>query len=167
MLPALQRFIKKNGGSTDDAHEVFQESILLVYKKVIKNPNEDFENIEGYLYQTGIHTWIKKVKEANRFHLLEDLTTLEKVTNYAENEIIYHKKKPETINNLFADLGEKCKEILQLSIYSELSQDDIMIRMGFATIGAVKMQYKRCKEKLIELLKTKPQLLETLREASA
>ena len=163
----MQRFIKKNGGNDDDAHDVFQESIMIVYKKVIKNPKEDFENIEGYLYQTCIHTWIKKIKEANRFQLIEDPTLLEKVTNYEENEIVYHKKHPETIQMIFTDLGEKCQEILQLSIYSELPQEDIMARMGFGSVGAVKMQYKRCKEKLIDLLKTKPQLLETLREASA
>lgn len=166
VLPTILLYVKRNGGTQDDAHDVFQESLMILYKKVFKGEKDAVENIEGYLYKIGIYTWIKKVKESNRYHLVEDDSELDKVLNYSINETSYSHKQPEIIKAVLENVGDKCKELLQLSIYSEVSQDDIMIRMGFGTIGAVKMQYKRCKKKVINLLKSKPELLETLRTFS-
>lgn len=166
VLPTIRKYVKRNGGTLDDAHDVFQESIMILYKKVMKGENDVIENVEGYLYQIGIYTWIKKVKEASRYQLISDDFELDKVTNHSINEVSYSHKQSEIIKNLFAGLGDKCKELLQLSIYSDLSQEDIMIRMGFGTIGAVKMQHKRCKKKMMALLKSKPHVLETLKTLS-
>ena len=128
-------------------HDVFQESILILYKKVFKGNQEVIENIEGYLYQIGIYTWIKRVKEANRYHLVEDDFQLDKVTNHSINEVIYSHQQPEIVKSVFEDLGEKCKELLQLSIYSEISQEDIMTRMGFGSLGQSKCSISVAKRK--------------------
>ena len=78
------------------------------------------------------------------------------------SSIDFLKKEENLIKSLFNDLGDKCIELLNYTIYNNLLLEDIAIRMGLASVGAVKMQLKRCKDKLYKELEEKPEIIDLL-----
>ena len=78
-----------------------------------------------------------------------------------KNDLI--EDKHELIKHLLDQLGSRCKDLLYHAAYSDLINEDLMLRFGYASIAAVKMQHKRCKQKMIELLKKSPELETALR----
>lgn len=165
IMPAVKKYIRSNGGSNDDAHDVFQESLLSVYKRVFNSNEVASENLNGYLYKACVYNWINRAKYQSKFTSIEDIRQDKVVTNESVFFDVGTDERKSSISSLFQRLGEKCKTVLELSIYSELSQEDIMERMQLTSIGSVKMQYKRCKMKLMELLKNEPLLLKKLKNA--
>ncbi len=165
VLPEVKTYVKKNSGSLDDAMDVFQEGIILLYRKVLKSEAADkTENIQGYLYQICINEWIRRAKKNQRFDLIEDDKKFDQAIYTELDTASVWLNKEDVIDAAFRGLSQKCIELLTLSIFSEMSQEDIMHRMDLGSIGAVKMQYKRCKSKLIENIDDNPKIIKMLKE---
>ncbi len=63
----VQNFIVRNNGSFDDARDVFQEAMLVIYEK---SRQENFTltcQLKTYLYSICRRLWLKKLQQANRF----------------------------------------------------------------------------------------------------
>jgi DNA-directed RNA polymerase specialized sigma24 family protein len=53
-------FIKKNSGNEDDANDIFQEAIIVIYRK-LKESDLVFEtsSFQGYLFSVCRFLWLK------------------------------------------------------------------------------------------------------------
>ena len=67
-------------------------------------------------------------------------------------------EKRNTLEALFSSIGEKCKELLLLSIYDKRSMKEISTMLGFSSQDSAKTQSYKCKQKLIKSLKENPTL---------
>src|SRR6478609_217952 len=64
--PTIERFVKRNSGTSDDAKDVFQETIIVLLDKV---PKEDFiltSSIKTYIMAVASNIWLKRLREARR-----------------------------------------------------------------------------------------------------
>lgn len=160
VLPQIKRYVKRNSGNNEDALDVFQEAVVIFYKTFIEGKKELKENMFGYAFTIAINCWRKNMKQK--------LVTTSIDEHELENKITVEERKRtgsgKTAKILLEKLGDKCKDLLSLSIFSDISQEDIMVRLEFNSVGAVKMQFKRCKKKLMEMAKEHPQLINELRE---
>lgn len=165
VLPEVKRYVKKNSGTVHDAVDIFQEGIVLLYRKVLKSEVADkTENIPGYLFQICVNEWIRRAKKNQRFDLIEDDHKFDKaIYNELDTTSVWLNKE-DIIDTAFQGLSQKCIELLTLSIFSEMSQEDIMHRMDLGSVGAVKMQYRRCKNKLIKNIDDNPKIIKMLKE---
>ncbi|MCG8699257.1 MAG: hypothetical protein MI922_14475, partial [Bacteroidales bacterium] len=59
-------------------------------------------------------------------------------------------------------LGEKCFELLKMSVFYKASSNEICQEMGFATENSVKTQKYKCKQKLFKILENNYSLKEIL-----
>lgn len=165
VFPKVRSYISSHNGIKDDAGDVFQDALLFFYNQVIANEfNEEKYKVYGYLFRLSINRWLNKLKKHNRMTLVDDMTTNEFDSSDNENytSIDFLKREENLIKSLFTDLGDKCIELLNYTIYSNLLLEDVAIRMGMSTVGSVKMQLKRCKEKLYKELEEKPEIIELL-----
>lgn len=67
------------------------------------------------------------------------------------------------LRSLFAGIGEKCIELLSYTIFYNMLLEDVMHRMGFSSLSAVKMQQMRCKQKLMEEIEKRPSLVDRIK----
>ena len=73
-LPIVTHYIKKNSGDFEDAKDVFQEGILVVFRKVKDDQLVLSTSFPNYLLGVCRKIWLKKLeKKAKRKVAFEDL----------------------------------------------------------------------------------------------
>jgi len=147
-------FIKKNSGDDDDANDVFQEAIIIIYRKLKANDLVLDCTFETYLYSVCRFLWLKqldkrklekeKIKDNHEYN--EDLYDdgLEKVADLNERYRLYQKH--------FVNLGKDCQKILQL-YFDKVPLKNIAQIMGFKSEKYAKKRKFKCKEYLINSIK--------------
>jgi RNA polymerase sigma factor (sigma-70 family) len=163
VFPVVQKYITRRSGRKEDADDVFQDAMMIFYKQVIKNTFDSKYSIYGYLYKVSINCWINKVKKENRMELIDEMGDTKSEETMEINESMISGKDENILKSVFSDIGEKCIELLTYTIYYNLLMEDIVIRMGFTSVSAVKMQQQRCKQKLIKEIEKNPSLADKLR----
>jgi RNA polymerase sigma factor (sigma-70 family) len=152
-LPVVKKFVQKNNGTKQEAEDVFQEGLMIFCKKLA---NVNFElrcSINTYLYSVCKLLWLDELKKKNKqikndFLPLEDKYLSEEINIDIEND-----KPIKTAQEAVLMLGEKCKELLQLFYFKNMSMAQIAIQLGFKTEKVAKNQKYRCIEKAKENLK--------------
>ena len=141
-FPSIRNFITTHGGNQDDARDVFQESLLVFYKKV---QQKDFLltcSINTYLFSVVKYLWKDELKKKNRIVSFEVKEFLDLTENDAEEEF-----KLGLIDKVLENLGERCSEILQLFYYKKMSMDEIAQKFQYKNIDTVKTQKYKCIER--------------------
>lgn len=147
-------FIKKNNGDDDDANDVFQEAIIIIYRKLKANDLVLDCTFETYLYSVCRFLWLKqlekrkmekeKIKDNHEYN--DDLYDdgLEKVVDLNDRYKLYQKH--------FANLGKDCQKVLQL-YFDKVPLKSIAQMMGFKSEKYAKKRKFKCKEYLIKSIK--------------
>jgi RNA polymerase sigma factor (sigma-70 family) len=147
-------FIKKNNGDDDDANDVFQEAIIIIYRKLKANDLVLDCTFETYLYSVCRFLWLKqlerrklekeKIKDNHEYN--EDIydDNLEKVVDLNDRYRLFQKH--------FANLGKDCQKVLQL-YFDKVPLKSIAQIMGFKSEKYAKKRKFKCKEYLIKSIK--------------
>ena len=147
-------FIKKNSGDDDDANDVFQEAIIIIYRKLNANELVLDCTFETYLYSVCRFLWLKqldkrkiekeKIKDNHDYN--EDIYDdgLDKVADLNERYKLYQKH--------FINLGKDCQKVLQL-YFDKVPLKSIAQIMGFKSEKYAKKRKFKCKEYLIKSIK--------------
>jgi RNA polymerase sigma factor (sigma-70 family) len=147
-------FIKKNNGDDDDANDIFQEAIIIIYRKLKSDDIVLDCTFETYLYSVCRFLWLKqldkrkiekeKIKDNQEYHddIYDD--SFEKITDLNERYRLYQKH--------FMNLGKDCQKILQL-YFDKVPLKNIAQIMGFKSEKYAKKRKYKCKEYLIKSIK--------------
>jgi len=147
-------FIKKNSGDDDDANDIFQEAIIIMYRKLKANELVLDCGFETYLYSVSRFLWLKqlekrklekeKIKDNHEYN--DDIYDdgLEKVVDLNERYKLFQSH--------FANLGKDCQKILQL-YFDKVPLKNIAQIMGFKSEKYAKKRKFKCKEYLIKSIK--------------
>jgi DNA-directed RNA polymerase specialized sigma24 family protein len=163
VLPQLKNYILRTGGSKDDAFDVFHDALMVFYEQVMIGQYNTKYNVYGFLYRIGVFRWINKLKKDKgivHYDEMPEFQAEEISTNYDLNE---PSRNQNLLQKLFSPIGEKCIELLNYTIYSDLLMEDVMLRMKFSSVEAVRMQQMRCKQKLMKEMENNPSLLQKLK----
>jgi len=147
-------FIKKNHGDDDDANDLFQEAIIVIYRKLKANDLILDCTFETYLYSICRFLWLKQlfrrrlemeiIKDNHEYN--DDIYDdgLEKVVDLNERYRLFQKH--------FANLGNDCQKVLQL-YFDKVPLKNIAQIMGFKSEKYAKKRKFKCKEFLIKSVK--------------
>lgn len=160
VLPIVQKFVRKNNGNKEDAFDVFHDAILIFYKQILSDKFSAGENVYGYVYKISINSWLNKIKRDKKIQLSDSLPE----TIPDEVSINHSTEKSQTIENILNQTGDKCREVLHYSLFTDVLLEDVQQYLKFQTISALKMQIVRCKQKLKAYLEDNPHLIERLKE---
>ena len=166
LLPTVQNFIRKNNGIVDDAHDVFQDAILHFYKQVANNSfNSEKYTVYGYIYKLAIYRWINKINKDKKMIFNTEISSeLARELSSSHMSESTESQNQNLITRFVSYIGTRCVELLTYRIYSNLMFEDIMLRMGFSSEAATKMHFRRCREKMVEAIKSNPALADQLRQ---
>ncbi len=151
-FPSIRLFIERNSGTEEDARDLFQEAIIVVYKKLKKEPIVLNCNFKTYIYSICRLLWLK--------HLNRNKSSLEivsdKVLEHSDDDVedvYYQTEKYRLYQKHFNDLGEDCKKVLQLSL-KKVSLKDIAKILGYKSEKYAKKKKYQCKQTLISKIKS-------------
>ena len=163
-FPVLERYICSRNGLSEDAKDIFQESIIIFYQKVMTNAiSYPQYKVSSFILGVAQKLWINRIRKQKVIERHQDYVKLHEdeaeVSNFSDLLTDNRKKLTQQI---LESLGEKCKNILTLVIYNNLTLREIAEELGYASEDSAKTSHYRCRQKLIEKYKDNQQLKELL-----
>ncbi|MEO6233271.1 MAG: sigma-70 family RNA polymerase sigma factor [Ferruginibacter sp.] len=148
---AIQSFILNNNGSVDEARDIFQEAMIVLYEKS-KSPSFELNClIKTYLYSVCRRLWLKRLLQLNKYS--SQVESMEE-TIPIEEEIEDHEKKNEDfvlMENAMAKIGEPCKSLLDAYYIQKKTMQDIAVEFGYTNSDNAKTQKYKCLMRLKKL----------------
>ena len=109
----FRALIINNNGSADDAKDIFQEAMIVLYEKARSGTFELNCQIKTYVYSVCRRLWLKRLQQANRYSAISEI--LETVVP-VEDDIEEHAKRDaefEMMEKAISSLGEPCKSLVR------------------------------------------------------
>lgn len=143
--------IIKNGGSKQDAEDVFQEALIVFYRNAIREDFELTSALSTYVYAIGYRIWMKHLRDRKTFQDIdEQKTELVETFDFELAEAKADKLK-EVLEKMEV-VGKRCKEILTLFYFKKLKYGQIANSLEMKDERAVREQKYRCMKRLKESL---------------
>ena len=161
-LPHIIKFVSQNNGDEDEAKDIFQDALLVFYKYVKTNRFDEKYAIGAFLRTVSRNLWINQVNKESRNSAISDKETEIPFEGNAEIELISQEREAKILE-LFSKLGERCKDLLVLTIFHQFSMKDVCERLGFSTEDAAKTKNYKCKQRLLEQIGDRHNLQNLLR----
>lgn len=152
-MPKVRGYILRNGGNQDDASDMFQDALVIFYGKLKTREFDVTKDIDGYIYVMARNLWINKVKRDQKIRPTEILP--EKIDQDRDLlGTLMTDEKHRAIQAMLNKVGERCAELLRLTILEDYSLKDVAFKLGLKNEGVAKTNNYRCKQKLTELIKS-------------
>ena len=163
---SVERYIIKNSGSSYDAEDIFQESLMVTIKAIQENKFHSESSLKSYLFAIAKNLWISELRKRKSTSLREEIYAGEnEVQADGIHQKIIKNENFALIQSLFEQLGDKCKRILLLFYYRELSMKEIMEEENFANEQVLRNKKYKCLKTLTERVKTNPVLYQNIKDA--
>jgi len=140
----IQSFIIKNRGYPEDAKDIFQEAMIVLYEKAKSDSFELTCQIKTYLYSVCRRLWLKKLQQVQRH---TGVVEIKEETVPVEEELEAHIKKNEYLmlmEQTMDKIGEPCKSLLQAYYFQKKSMQEIADLFGYTNADNAKTQKYKC-----------------------
>ncbi len=147
----IQTFILNNNGTTDDARDIFQEAMILLYEKARGGNFELTSQIKTYIYSVCRRLWLKRLQQLQRFGT--PVESMEEVVPI-EEELEEQDRKNEAfgiMDKALSHLGEPCKSLLEAYYIQKKQMQDIAEGFGYTNADNAKNQKYKCLMRLKKL----------------
>lgn len=151
----ILHFIQKNNGTAEDAEDLFQDGLLVLYKQVIDEELVLTCTIKTYLYSICRYQWSNHLRKKKEVELNEDEN--EYITiQHSQLESLIESEEGKLIAELFEKLGEDCKRILIYFYYDQLRMKTIAEKMNLSSEQIAKNKKSKCLKGLRQLVLNSP-----------
>lgn len=152
VYPKVKKYIVSNNGSLADSKDIFQEAVLVFYNLVINGNSDNISDFEGFIIMVARNKWINIAKKTNK-QIAFDKVDYE-IDNQSNSPLvdIIMREKWAAFQDLFNQIGDRCKKILTYTTYEKLSMEEVAKKMGMVSADAAKAANYRCKQKMIEIV---------------
>jgi RNA polymerase sigma factor (sigma-70 family) len=148
-------YVKKNSGNDEDASDIFQEAIIVIYRKLKASDlvlnNASFET---YLYSVCKILWLKHLnkKKTERDMAFDNAGLSDEEYDYNLVEVADKNERYRLYQKHFQMLGSDCQKLLQL-FFDKIPLRQISQMMGYKSEKYAKKRKFKCKEYLITSIK--------------
>lgn len=150
----VQSLIINNNGTADDARDVFQEAMIVLYEKARSGSFELHCQVKTYLYSVARRLWLKRLQQSRRFG--SDITGSETVAA-VEEDVEEHVRKDQEFDMMekaIGGLGEPCKSLLEAFYIHKRNMQEIASGFGYTNAENAKTQKYKCLMRLKKIFFT-------------
>lgn len=147
----IQAFILNNSGNGDEARDIFQEAMIVLYEKSVSDSFELNCQLKTYIYSVCRRLWLKRLQQLQRYGgLIENVED----TVPVEEDLEQHEKHNagfvimETAMNR---IGEPCKSLLDAYYIQKKNMQEIAEEFGYTNADNAKTQKYKCLMRLKKL----------------
>ncbi len=150
----IHSFVTINNGASEEANDIFQESIIIIYRK-LKEDEFFLQNctFETYLFSVCKLLWLKQL-QIKRGDIVKngDISELDEIIDDDLSELIRKNERYKLFQDHFQKLGKDCQTILQL-FFEKMPIKQITEVMGYSSESYTKKRKHQCKEYLVRSIK--------------
>jgi RNA polymerase sigma factor (sigma-70 family) len=149
--PMIYQYVLTNNGNHEEARDLFQDGIIVLYEKSLKSDFKLTSSIGTFLYAVCQKMWLNKLNRQKKRESLQ-----EKVPEQAEDKDFLNEETTEKqylLGQLFKKIGESCRKILMKKYYEKRKDKEIAEELNLSGSDYVKTQRYRCLKQLKKLYK--------------
>jgi RNA polymerase sigma factor (sigma-70 family) len=150
-FPMVLQLIINNSGDGDDAKDIYQEAIIILYNKVKTGDFELSSKLKTYIYSVCRRLWLKRLSQINRYggdiKDFEEYLSVDDDTEKNNERDVQFNKMGEALHLL----GEPCKTIIEDFYINSRSMQEICESFGYTNADNAKTQKYKCLQRLKKL----------------
>ena len=150
-LPRIRNLVTNKGGSEEDAQDIFQNALIILFEKAQQKDFKLSSNFYTLLYGICWNLWGNRLQKRS----FKEVTIPEdaKYSSTENIELDMERSEEQVLFwTAFQQLGEDCQRLLKL-FFEKVKMENIAEQMGFSSVGYAKKRKFQCKEKLVALVK--------------
>lgn len=152
----IKVFITKNNGSEEDARDLYQDALLVIYQKLTKENLVLSCSFNTYLYSVCRLLWLKQLEQRKQNKTAtEDAGVFIDLDN-SVLQLFETNERYRLYHEHFKRLSFSCQKVLELFL-AGIPLKEIANILGFKSEQYAKKRKHMCKEKLVESIKTDPE----------
>lgn len=148
----VSTLILNNQGNEDDVKEIFQETLIVIFRKV--RDDKDFElkvKFGTFIYAIARNLWRSKLKSrlSHPEIFIEDSSALEVGIEDIDvkSQEIHYEQKHLAVKETLAAMKQECKDIIEAAFFRKLPATEIAKLLGY-TEEFVRVKKFRCMKEL-------------------
>jgi RNA polymerase sigma factor (sigma-70 family) len=147
----VQSFVLNNNGDYDEARDIFQEAMIVLYENA---KSESFVltcQIKTYIYSICRRLWLKRLQHLNRYS--SQVESLEETVPVEEDIENQERRNADfaIMERALGSLGEPCKSLLEAYYLQKKDMTDIAASFGYTNADNAKNQKYKCLMRLKKL----------------
>ena len=148
----VQSLVTNNNGTADDAADIFQELMIVLFEKAKTGNLELHCQLKTYIYAVSRRLWLKKLTQAQRF-AQTDVEHIEEVVSVEEDLELHEKKQNDftLMETAMSKIGEPCKSLLEAYYLQKKQMQVIAADFGYTNADNAKTQKYKCLVRLKKL----------------
>ncbi len=152
----IKTFIGNNQGSHEDAKDVYQDALLVIYQKAVKNNLSLSCSFNTYLYSVCRLLWLKKLEQERNTRIIAEDSESHVEIEPGLIELTEMNERYKLYQDHFRRMSYSCQKVLELFL-AGIPLKEIANILGFKSEQYAKKRKHQCKEKLISNIKSDPE----------
>ncbi len=155
----VENHVIKNSGSPDDVPDIFQDTIIILYKQISADSLSLSSDLKAYFFGIARNLWNARLRQKNRMTGIGSRFDMADESGSEESEDLIFER---IMSRAFYKLKPDCQTILTL--FSDgCTYQEITGKMQLKNEVYARRKKYLCKEALLELIKTDAEYQEYLR----
>ena len=152
-VPKVISYIRNNSGDQDQAQDVVQETMILLFNQAKANKLQLSCPFDAYFFLLCKRKWLNELKKAsNKGVTIDDeYTSNNEPTEEMVTQTEIFEEKQELFDLMFQKLGDKCQEVLKLS-FTLKSMEEVAEKLQ-VTYGYVRKKKSLCTGQLTQWIR--------------
>ncbi len=155
-VPKVKNYIRTNSGDDDEAQDVIQEVLITIYNQAKTKGLQLTCPFDAYFFLLCKRRWLNELKKSSNKEvtLKDDNVSIDESVQEMTFQTEVFDEKQSLFDEMFQKLGEKCREVLQLSFVLK-TMEEVAEKMN-VTYGYVRKKKSLCTGQLTEMIQQSP-----------
>lgn len=147
----VQSLIINNNGNAEDARDIFQEAMIVLYEKAHAGTLTLHCQLKTYLYSVCRRLWLKRLQQMQKY--IPEMNGHENTISVDEDMESHEQRNRDfhTMERALGSLGEPCKSLLEAFYLEKRNMSDIAESFGYTNADNAKNQKYKCLMRLRKL----------------
>ncbi|NOQ97581.1 MAG: sigma-70 family RNA polymerase sigma factor [Calditrichae bacterium] len=144
-------YVLKNGGDKNDAEDIIQETIIVLWQKVNSDSLQLTVKLGTYLLAIAKNKWMAELRKRRKISP-QDISENISNGNPSSLDNLVNEEKIEYVRKALEMLQPICKKLLLLYYFEEKNMKEIAKILNLANADVAKSKKYQCKKNLEEIL---------------
>ncbi|UEG53603.1 sigma-70 family RNA polymerase sigma factor [Mucilaginibacter daejeonensis] len=155
-FPAVAAMVSKQGGTLDEAKDIFQDALVILYERDLRNDRGTIQDKKAYLKGIARHLWYHYRQGQQR------LVSMDQLTHDLAADVPEPVPSANRLLRYLEAAGKRCLDMLQAFYYDKASMREIAERFQLSGERSATVQKHKCLEKVREQVKERSLMYEDL-----
>ncbi|WP_299435076.1 sigma-70 family RNA polymerase sigma factor [uncultured Aquimarina sp.] len=150
----IRSYILQNSGEEEDAEDVFQDALIVIYQKLKSDTLDINVSVLTYFYAICKNKWRTRLRKKRKLIIDNEVVVINEEVEASIAEEIENNEREDVYRRYFLTLSGTCREVLNL-VFAGKNMKEIAGITGYSE-GYTRKKKFECKKTLLEKIEKDP-----------